>query len=74
MSKKYYYIFLTGRFISSFGNWFVEMALPFIIYAITGSALAVAASFLLETLPILLLSPYTAYVIDHYQKRNILII
>lgn len=74
MNKKYYYIFLTGRFISSFGNWFVEMALPFIIYAITGSALAVAASFLLETLPILLLSPYTAYVIDHYQKRNILII
>lgn len=74
MNKKYYYIFLTGRFISSFGNWFVEMALPFIIYAITGSALAVAAGFLLETLPILLLSPYTAYVIDHYQKRNILII
>lgn len=70
--KKKYYLFIIGRFISSFGNWFVDMALPFVIYALTGSAMAVSVSFLLETLPIILLFPMTSYVIDHYSKKRII--
>lgn len=71
--KKNYYKFLIGRFISSFGNWFVEMALPFVIFHITGSAMAVSVSFLLETLPIILLAPVTSYMVDNHARKNILL-
>lgn len=74
MNRGNYYKFILARLVSSFGNWFFDMALPFIIYNVTGSPLAVAASFMLQTLPVLLLSPFTAYIIDHYSKRNILIV
>lgn len=43
-------MFILARFISTFGNWFASMAVPFMIYDITGSARAVSISFLLETL------------------------
>lgn len=70
--KNKYYLFLTGRGISSLGNWFVTMAIPFIIYDITGSAMAVSMSFLLETFPIILLSPLVSYYVDNVSRKKIL--
>ena len=49
------------------------MALPFIIFHITGSAMAVSVSFLLETLPIILLAPITSYMVDNHARKNILL-
>lgn len=70
--KTRYYMFILARFISTFGNWFASMAVPFMIYDITGSAMAVSISFLLETLPIILLSPVISYMIDHFSRKIIL--
>lgn len=67
-----YYMFIAGRFVSSFGNWFASMAIPFIIYDLTGSAMAVSVSFLLETLPIVLLSPIISKQIDQYSRKKLL--
>ena len=62
-------MFIIGRFISTFGNWFASMAIPFIIYDLTGSAMAVSVSFLLETLPVILLSPLISKQIDNYSRK-----
>lgn len=70
--KTRYYMFILARLISTFGNWFASMAIPFIIYDITGSAMAVSISFLLETLPIILLSPAISYMIDNVSRKIIL--
>ena len=65
-------MFIIGRFISTFGNWFASMAIPFIIYDLTGSAMAVSVSFLLETLPVILLSPLISRQIDNYSRKILL--
>lgn len=70
--KKRYDMFIIGRLISTFGNWFASMAIPFIIYDLTGSAMAVSVSFLLETLPIIVLSPAISGLIDHYSRKTLL--
>lgn len=70
--KNRYYMFILGRCISSFGNWFAAMAIPFIIFDLTGSAMAVSMSFLLETLPIILLSPVISKLIDHSSRKRLL--
>ncbi|HJD27694.1 MAG TPA: MFS transporter, partial [Candidatus Blautia avicola] len=70
--KTRYYMFIIGRFISTFGNWFASMAVPFIIYDLTGSAMAVSLSFLLETLPVILLSPLISRQIDNYSRKILL--
>ena len=70
--KTRYYMFIIGRFISTFGNWFASMAIPFIIYDLTGSAMAVSVSFLLETLPVILLSPLISRQIDNYSRKILL--
>ena len=70
--KSRYYLFMIGRFTSSFGNWFASMAIPFMIYDLTGSAMAVSVSFLLETLPIILLSPVISKRIDHGSRKILL--
>lgn len=49
------------------------MVLPFVIFHITGSAMAVSVSFLLETLPIILLAPVTSYMVDNHARKNILL-
>lgn len=49
------------------------MVLPFVIFHITGSAMAVSVSFLLETLPIILLAPITSYMVDNHARKNILL-
>lgn len=68
-----YSVFLVAKFISSFGNWFVELALPFVILELTGSALAVALSFMLQTLPLLVLAPFIAEAVDNYSRKKLLI-
>lgn len=70
--KTRYYMFIIGRFISTFGNWFASMAVPFIIYDLTGSAMAVSVSFLLETLPVILLSPLISRQIDNCSRKILL--
>lgn len=67
-----YYMFILGRLISTFGNWFAAISVPFLIYDITGSAMAVSMSFLLETFPIILLSPVISFLIDQFSRKIIL--
>lgn len=67
----YYYIF--ARFISSMGSWFQALAFPFLIYKVTGSAFGVSISFILNTIPALLLATICGKLIDTYSRKNIII-
>lgn len=72
--NKTYFLYLIAKFISSIGNWFQVIAFPIVIYNLTGSALAVSISFILNTLPIILLGPICGTLVDNYSRKTIMLI
>ncbi len=58
-----------GQVISLIGDWVLTIALPFYIYALTGSALATGAMFIAVTLPRLLLGSLAGVFVDRWDRR-----
>ncbi|MGH3610629.1 MAG: MFS transporter, partial [Pseudonocardiaceae bacterium] len=55
--------------ISDAGDWMLLVALPIVVYGLTGSALGTAAAFLAELLPGALLSPVGGWLADRLDRR-----
>ena len=59
-----------GGLVSSVGDLVLYVALPFYVYALSGSALATGGMFLAETLPRLVLSSLAGVVADRWDRRR----
>jgi MFS family permease len=71
---KNYYLLLSGYFISSIGDWFYRMALPLLVYEITGSAMSMAVTYGLTYLPYVIFSPFGGVAADRINRQRLLVI
>lgn len=65
---------LAAYFISAVGDWFYKLALPLLVFEITGSAVQMAGTFALTFLPFLLVSLFGGVIADRFQRKRVLII
>ncbi|KRA24465.1 hypothetical protein ASD65_08550 [Microbacterium sp. Root61] len=56
-------------FISDTGDWMLFIALPLVVYQLSGSALGASIAFLLELLPAVLLAPLAARLAGRFDRR-----
>lgn len=66
-----YYFF--GQIVSLIGTWVQQVALSWIAYRITGSALILGLVAFSGQIPMLVATPLGGYLADRYSKRNILL-
>jgi len=57
---------------SSFGDGLRRVALPWLVYILTGSPLQLGISFALSSIPTILGSPFTGYYVDRISRKKIL--
>lgn len=55
--------------ISDMGDWLLFIALPLVVFQITGSALGTAIAFLLELVPAVVLAPLAARLVGRFDRR-----
>jgi DHA3 family macrolide efflux protein-like MFS transporter len=63
----------TGQFISQLGDRLAMVALPWLVYKSTGSALSTGVVFALYTLPYVLFGAFAGVLIDRFDKRLVMI-
>ncbi len=63
----------SAGFISRLGDWMLFAALPFYVYARTGSALATGAMFIAETVPTILLGSVAGVFVDRWDHRRTMV-
>lgn len=66
-------IYITGQLISLVGTWLQVTALNWVVWQLTGSEAALGTLNLLNTLPLLLLTPYAGVWADRLDRRKLLI-
>ena len=64
----------TGQLISALGDRIHQIALVFVVYEATSSAIAVGAIFLVATLPNLLFGPIAGTLVDRWDHREVMIV
>jgi MFS family permease len=64
---------LTAGLISETGDWLLLVALPILVYEITGSTLGTALAFLVELAPPILLGTFAGRLADRWNRRRALI-
>lgn len=64
----------TGQLVSALGDRIHQVALAFVVYEATESAIAVGAVFLVATLPNLLIGPIAGTLVDRWDHREVMIV
>lgn len=67
-------LWFTGQIVSLVGTWMHNMALGWLVYQLTGSALLLGAVGMCSSLPMLLFTLWGGVLADRYPKRRILIV
>ncbi|MDQ2957312.1 MAG: MFS transporter [Actinomycetota bacterium] len=60
--------------ISDTGDWLLFIALPVVVYQLTGSALGTSLAFLVELAPGIVLAPLTGRLADRCDRRRLLLV
>lgn len=63
-----------GGLVSSLGDWFLFIALPFYVYSLTGSALATGGTFIAESLPSILFGSVAGVFVDRWDRRRTMLV
>lgn len=66
-------IFWMGAILSNIGAWLSNLAVPFVLYAITGEALWVGLASAAQFLPGVLLGPWGGALADRFDRQKVLI-
>jgi MFS family permease len=75
-SLKYrnYRLFFTGQGISLIGTWMQRIAMPWLVYHITGSALLLGVVGFAGQIPTFILSPVAGVLTDRWNRYHVLIV
>jgi len=60
--------------VSDTGDWLLFIALPVVVYQLTGSALGTSLAFLVELAPGIVLAPLAGWCADRFDRRRVLIV
>ena len=69
-----YRLFFTGQSISLIGTWMQRIAMPWLVYHLTGSAFLLGLVSFAGEIPAFLLAPVAGVVSDKYSKYRVLLI
>lgn len=69
-----YRLFFSGQSISLIGTWMQRIALPWLVYNITGSAFLLGLVGFAGQIPTFLLSPFAGVLTDRFSKYRVLLI
>jgi len=67
-------IFWTGALVSNSGSWLQNLAVPYVIYSITGSAFWVGLATFCQFIPVMLLGPLGGSIADSHDRRRVLMV
>ena len=68
-----YALLLSGQFVSQMGDRLAMVAIPWLVYTSTGSALSTGIALALYTLPYVLFGAVAGALIDHFDKRLVMV-
>ena len=71
--NKNFLLYITSQAISTIGSVVHGVALLWIIYEVTGSAIIMGLSFALQTLPYLILLPFMGTIVDIYNRKSLIL-
>jgi MFS family permease len=74
LQHRNYRLFFTGQSISLIGTWMQRIALPWLVYHMTGSAFLLGLVGFAGQIPTFLLSPVAGVVIDRFSRYEVLLI
>lgn len=69
-----YRLFFSGQSISLIGTWMQRIAMPWLVYDLTGSAFLLGLVSFAGQIPTFLLSPFAGVVTDKFNKHKVLVI
>src|ERR1035437_2894080 len=69
-----YRLFFYGQTISLIGTWIQRIAVPWLVYRITGSVFLLGLVGFAGQIPTFLISPFTGVLIDRWNRHKILVI
>jgi MFS family permease len=72
LHNRNYRKYFTAQVVSLIGSWMQLIALPWLVYDRTRSGTALGLIVAVESLPVLVLSPYGGLVVDRTDKRRLL--
>lgn len=73
-SKRNYYLYILGLFISLFGTNIYTFAIGLYVLNLTGSAVAFSTTLIVGILPTIFIGPLTGVFVDHHNKKNIVVL
>lgn len=68
-----YRLFWFGGLISNIGRWFQTVAVPIVVFDLTGSAAWVGLAGFAQIMPMALMGPWGGAIADRYQRRKVLL-
>ncbi|GAA3230987.1 MFS transporter [Nonomuraea helvata] len=71
---RHYWLLLGAFLASSLGTWIYRLALPLLVYDLTGSALGTGLVYVMEYLPYLVLGMFGGVLADRLDRRRVLVI
>ncbi len=69
-----YRLFFSGQSISLIGTWMQRIALPWVVYRMTGSEVLLGVVGFAGTIPSFLLAPFAGVLIDRWSRYRVLLI
>jgi MFS family permease len=66
-------VWLAGL-LSDTGDWMLLIALPIVVYGLTGSALGTSVAFLVELAPGIILAPFAGRLADRADRRRVMLV
>ncbi|MGB8491820.1 MAG: MFS transporter [Bacteroidales bacterium] len=73
LSYRNYRLFFSGQSVSLIGTWMQRIAMPWLVYHITGSALLLGIVSFAGQIPTLLLAPFAGVLTDKLNKYRVLL-
>ncbi len=74
LQHRNYRLFFIGQTISLVGTWMQQLAVGWLVYRLTNSALLLGLIGFLGQLPIFVLTPFAGVIADRHNRRRILVI
>ena len=74
LKHRNYRLFFAGQGISLIGTWMQQVAMSWLVYRMTGSALLLGVVGFAGQIPTFLLSPFAGVLADRWNKRNALVV
>ena len=69
-----YKLFFGGQIVSLVGNWMTQIAMAWLVYKLTGSALMLGVVGFAGQIPAFLLGPFAGVIVDRLPRHRLLVI